>query len=176
MKKRVVLESSLKFPVCSMGKSKQPCPSYNDEELLAFLSERGVYSDDVRYFKYCFREIVHRSGYILYRMKPTADYNIIIKTAEGKELCALEDPEEAFRVRESFVDQREADNLVIACTHNADTGEPEDVIETWCTVPFDGFSKYLNPRVPMDDFEEFVETFLEIKERIQKRAKIDEMK
>jgi hypothetical protein len=174
MKKRVVLESYLKLPWCSMGKSKQPRPSYTDEELFDFVGNRGVYSDEVRYFKYCFREIVHRSGYILYRMKPTADYNIIIKTPEGNERSTLDDPMEVFRTRESFVDPREVDNLVIARTHNVKTGEPEDVIETWCTVPFNGFSKYLDPSVPMDDFEGFVTTFLDIQQRVTKRAKTAE--
>lgn len=157
MKKRVVPESSLKFPLVSIGHSPKPRPSFTDEDLYDFVCERGVFSDDVRYFKYCFREIVHRSGYILYRMKPTAEFSIIVETADGEKRTMLHDPMEVFRTQESFLDKNEFDNIVVAQTHSKETGEPEDVIETWCTVPFDEFSEYLLPDDCMEDFNDLID-------------------
>jgi hypothetical protein len=171
MKKRVVPESSLKFPVCSLGESPKPRPSFTDEELFNFVGERGVFSDDVRYFMYCFREIVHRSGYILYRMKPTAEFSIVVETASGEKRTMLHDPMETFCTQESFLDKNEFDNIVIAETHSKETGEPEDVIETWCTVPFDEFSEFFDPHVSMDDFEARVEDYLEEQKLAKKKKK-----
>ena len=170
MKKRVVPESSLAFPVCSLGKSPKPCPSFTDEELFKFVCKRGVFSEDVRYFKYCFREIVHRSGYILYRMKPTAEFSIIVETRDGKKHTMFHDPMDTFRTQESFLLPSEFDNIVIAQTHVNTTGELEDVIETWCTVPFDEFSEFFDPHVSMDDFEARVEDYLE-EQKLAKKKK-----
>ncbi len=169
MKKRVVPESSLKFPFCSEGESPKPRPSFTDTDLFDFVCERGIISDDVRYFKYCFREIVHRSGNILYRMKPTAEFSIVVETTDGKKRTMFHDPMEMFRTQESFIDTNEFDNIVIAQTHLNTTGEPADVIETWCTVPFDEFSEYLFPHVCMDNFELRVEDYLEEQELARKK-------
>jgi hypothetical protein len=170
MKKRVVLESSLALPIVSVGHSPKPLPSFTDEELYNFVTERGVHSDDVQYFKYCFREIVHRSGYILYRMKPTAEFSIVVKTASGEKRTMFHDPMETFCTQESFLDKNEFDNIVVAQTHSSETGEPEDVIETWCTVPFDEFSEFFDPHVSMDNFENRVEDYL-YEQRMAKKAK-----
>lgn len=157
----VVEESSLVFPEVSMGKSKKECPSFTDEELWEFVGERGVHCYNPRYFKYCFREIVHRDGYILYRMKPCTEYeNVIVRAENGRKIQLFYDPMEVFHSRFHFMSDDERDNLVIAQTHAKPFAEPEDVIETWCDVPFDEFSKYLDKAVPMDDFEQSVQAYL----------------
>jgi hypothetical protein len=159
---KVVKEENLNLPKVSTGKG---LPSFTDEQIWRFVGERGVYSDDPRYFKYCFDTLVHRNGILMYRMKPQKEWFFKVKTKNNSQMFGgtmFHDPMESFITRENPDFIVESDYLVLMNTHTSD-GEEKDVLENWCCVPYDQFKSYLDPKVPMDDLTVKVENYLKEK-------------
>jgi hypothetical protein len=155
---RRVKASSLTFQPVTMGPLVKVLPSFTDEELWEHVVERGVYSPCPRNFKHAFDVLVHREGILIYRMKPQDEWFIHIEDDEHPDqsgLC-IHDPMEAFAVREGV---RYPDGLFYMSTHDPADGTPYDVLETDSAVPYDQFSKYLDPTVSMAGFTDAVDTF-----------------
>lgn len=169
-------ESEITLPVVTRGKGTKSLPSFTDEQIWHFVGERGVYSDSPECLKFCFRDLVHRDGILMYRMKPREEYFFKLrrKSTTGNlfEAVMIHDPMEGFLTPETCMQDYERDYLFLTKTHSQ-KGKPHEILECWCSVPYERFSKYLNPETPMNDFCSEVASYLE-ELRPNKKAKSED--
>lgn len=170
---KTVYLSDLELPKVSLGKSRKPKTSFNftDEEIWNFAGDRGVFSDSPAFFKFCFDVLVHRDNTLIYRMKPQTEWFLKVvadpidpngQKSKSNSLfdgILIHDSMECFIQRECL-DSNESDHLCIMHTHDNE-GEEFDVLENWCTVPYDRFNKYLDTSYPMTFFESEVREYLD---------------
>lgn len=113
--------------------SKKPTvPSFTETQLEEYVGARGVFFTSLRK---SFDVLYHVGGVLYYRMKLKRERD-------------FHDPMESFIRRDYFTPLLEGDNDLVHYmnTHNLDTGEEEEVIETSDSITFDEFLNMISDK------------------------------